>query len=87
MRLSGAEFLQLCSEHREPALEDFNNLIADLGRGEGDSVNKPTPAIDWILGADDDFIGIAIYRDQSLSFLNLLQQVIDSHGLGSMLLS
>jgi hypothetical protein len=34
-----------------------------------------------ILDADDDFIGIAIHGDKALGFLDLLHQIIDSHGL------
>jgi hypothetical protein len=35
-----------------------------------------------ILGADDDFIGIARHGDKALGFPNLLHQIIDGHGLG-----
>jgi hypothetical protein len=77
---SGAELLELCSQRRKSALEDIDNMIADLGRREGGSVYKSTPTIDWILCADDHLIGIAICSDEALGFLNLLQQVIDVHG-------
>src|SRR5215472_6419030 len=63
---SGTEFLELCSQHRKPALEDIDNKIADLGRPEGGSVYKPAPTIDWILGADDHLAGIAIHCDEAL---------------------
>ena len=82
MGSSGAEFLELCSQRRKSALEDIDYKIADLGRPEGGSVDKSTPTIDWILGADNHLVGIAIYSDEALGFLNLLQQVIDAHGSG-----
>jgi len=56
----GAKFFELCPHRRNPALEDTNDLTADLGCREDGSVYQPTPAIDLILSADDDFIGIAI---------------------------
>jgi hypothetical protein len=77
---SGAEFLELCSQLRKSALEDIDYKIADLGRPEGGSVDKSTPTIDWILGADDHLVGIAICDDEALGFLNLLQQIIDAQG-------
>jgi hypothetical protein len=49
----GAEFFELCPHRRKPALEDTNDLTADLGRREGGSVYKPTPAIDLILRPDE----------------------------------
>jgi len=55
----GAEFFELCPHRHKPALEDTYDLTADLGRREGGSVYQPTPTIDLILRADDDFIGIA----------------------------
>ena len=72
--------MELCSQRRKSALEDIDYKIADLGRPEGGSVDKSTPTIDWILGADNHLVGIAIYSDEALGFLNLLQQVIDAHG-------
>src|SRR5215470_4657282 len=57
----GAESFELCPHRRKPALEDTHDLTADLGCREGGSVYKPTPAIDLILRADDDFIGIAAF--------------------------
>jgi len=78
----GAEFFELWPHRHKPALEDTDDLTADLGRHEGGSVYKPTPAIDLILRADDDFIGIAIHRDKALGFLKLLHQFVDCHGLG-----
>ena len=44
-------------------------------------VYQSPPAIDLILSTDDHFIGIAIYDDQALRFLNLLHQIIDGHDL------
>jgi hypothetical protein len=58
-----AEFLELCPHGRKPTLEDIDDLVANLGRREGGSVYKPTPTIDFILGADDHLIGIAIHGD------------------------
>ena len=58
-----------------------NDLTAYLGCREDGSVYTPTPAIDLILRADDDFIGIAIHGDKALGFLNLLPQIVDGHGL------
>ena len=78
----GAKFFELCPHRRNPALEDTNDLTADLGCREDGSVYKPTPAIDLILRADDDFIGIAIHGDKALGFLNLLPQIVDGYGLG-----
>ena len=79
----GAEFFELWPHRHKPALEDTDDLTADLGRHEGGSVYKPTPAIDLILRADGDFIGIAIHGgDKALGFLNLLHQFVDCHGLG-----
>jgi len=78
----GAEFFELCPYRHKPALEDTDDLTADLGSRESGSVYKPTPTIDLILRADDDFIGIAIHGDKALGFLNLLHQFVDCHGLG-----
>jgi hypothetical protein len=79
--------------HRESLIIGFQRTLlaeprrtargcTDLGRREGGSVYKPTPTIDLILRADDDFIGIAIHGDEALGFLNLLHQFVDGHGLG-----
>ena len=80
----GAEFFELCPHRRNPALEDTNDLTADLGCREDGSVYKPTPAIDLVLSADDDFIGIAIHGDKALglNLRGLLPQIVDGHGLG-----
>ena len=75
------EFFELCPHRRKPPLEDIDDPIADLGRGENGSVYKPAPAIDLIMSTDDHFIGITIYDDQTLRFLNLLHQIIDGHDL------
>jgi hypothetical protein len=41
----GAEFFELCPHRHKPALEDTDDLTADLGRRKGDSVYKPTPTV------------------------------------------
>jgi hypothetical protein len=41
------------------------------------------PTIDFILGADDHLIGIAIHGDEASRLLDLLHQIIDGHGLVS----
>jgi len=81
----GAEFFELCPHRRNPALEDINDLTADLRCREDGSVYKPTPAIDLVLSADDDFIGIAIHGDKALglNLRGLLPQIVDGHGLVS----
>jgi hypothetical protein len=63
----GAGIPELCPHRRKPALEDSDDLVADLGRGEGGSVYKPTPTIDFILGTDDHLIGIAIHGDEAVA--------------------
>jgi hypothetical protein len=63
-------------------LEDIDDGFADLGRRKGGSVYEPTPTIDFIFGADDHFIGVAIHPDKALSFLNPSHQIVDAHGLG-----
>src|SRR6202011_3387276 len=77
-----AEFLELCPHRRKPTLEDIDDLAANLGRREGGSVYESTPTIDFVLGADDHLIGIAIHGDEALGLLDLLHQIIDGHGLG-----
>ena len=79
----GTKLLELCPHRRKPALENIDNLIANLGRREGGSVYGPTPTIDFILRADDHLIGIAIHSDKALGFLDLLHQIIDGHSLVS----
>ena len=81
----GAEFFELCPHRHNPALEDTNDLTADLGCREDGSVYKPTPAVDLVLRADDDFIGIAIHGDKALglNLRGLLPQIVDGHGLVS----
>src|SRR6266446_7773028 len=78
-----AELLALCPQRGEPLLERGNDVIADLGRREGDPVYKPTPTIDLIFGADDHLIGIAIHSDEALRLLDLLHQISDGHALVS----
>jgi hypothetical protein len=73
-----AEFLELCPHRRKPTLEDIDDLAANLGRREGGSVYKPT--IDFVLGADDHLIGIAIHGDEALGLLDLLHQIRNGHG-------
>ena len=70
--LFDAKLLELCPHCRKPALEDGDDPVANLGRCEGDSVYESTPTIDFILGTDDHFIGIAIHSDEALGFLDLL---------------
>jgi hypothetical protein len=65
----------------KPALEDIDDCVADFGRREDSSVYKPTPAIDLIFGPDNHFISAVIHCDEAFHFLNLFDQVIDSHGL------
>ena len=61
----------------------IRDSVASLGLGESGSVYEPTPGIDFILGADDHFIGIAIHGDETLSLLDLPHQIIGGHGLVS----
>jgi hypothetical protein len=75
-----AEFLELCPHRRKPTLEDIDDLAANLGRREGGSVYEPTPTIDFVLGADDHLIGIAIHGDEALGLLDLLHQIRNGHG-------
>jgi hypothetical protein len=79
----GAGIPELCPHRRKPALEDSDDLVADLGRREGGSVYKPTPTIDFILGTDDHLIGIAIHGDEALGLLDLFHQISDGHDLVS----
>jgi hypothetical protein len=76
-----AEFLKLCPHRPKPALEDIDDLVADFGRREADSVYKSTPNVDCIFGPDDHLIGIAIHGDEALGLLDLLHQIIDRHGV------
>jgi hypothetical protein len=76
-----AEFFKLCPHRRKSALKDIDDRVADLGRGKDSSVYKPTPAIDLIFGANDHFISSAVNRDEALRLLNLLDQIVDGHGL------
>jgi hypothetical protein len=76
----GAQFFELFPHRLEPALEDIDDLVANLGGSEDDPVYEPTSAIDLIFGADDHFIGISIHRDEALRVPNLLHQIIDGHG-------
>jgi hypothetical protein len=75
-----AELLELCSHCRKSTLEDVDDLAADLGSRERGSIYETTPTIDFILGADDHLIRIAIHGDEALCLLDLLHQIIDSHG-------
>jgi hypothetical protein len=59
----GIEFFELCPHRRKPLLKYTDDLIADLGRGEGSSVYESAPSIDLILSTDDHLIGIAIHND------------------------
>jgi hypothetical protein len=77
------ELLELCSHCRKSALEDADDLVANLGRREGGSVYQSTPTIDLILGADDHLIGIVIHGDEALRLLDLSHQIVGGHGLVS----
>jgi hypothetical protein len=77
-----AAFFELCTHCCKPVLEDIDDRVADLGRRKGGSVYEPTPTIDFIFGADDHFIGVAIHPDKALGFLNPSHQIVDAHGLG-----
>src|SRR5271169_1896364 len=77
--LFAAKLLELCSHCRKSALEDADDLVANLGRRESGPVYESTPTIDLILGADDHLIGIAIHGDEALGLLDLLHQIIDGH--------
>src|SRR5580704_10718697 len=77
-----AAFFELCTHCCKPVLEDIDDGFADLGRRKGGSVYEPTPTIDFIFGADDHFIGVAIHPDKALGFLNPSHQIVDAHGLG-----
>jgi hypothetical protein len=77
----GAEFLKLYPHRCKPALKHIDDVVANLGRCEGGSVYQPTPTIDFVLSADDHFIGIAIHVDEAFGFFNLLRQLVDGHGL------
>jgi hypothetical protein len=78
-----AEFLELCPHRRQPALQDPDDLLANLGRRKGGSVYQPTPTTYFILCADDHLIGIAIHGDEALGLLDLLHQIRDGNGLVS----
>jgi hypothetical protein len=82
-RCSAPSFSSSSRNPRKPALKDIDDLVANLGRREGDPIYKSTSAIELIFGADDHFIGISIHGDKALRFLNLLPQIIDGHGLRS----
>jgi len=69
--LFNAELLNLCPHCRKSALENANDLVANLGRRESGSVYDTTPSIDLIFGADDHLIGIAIHGDEALRLLDL----------------
>jgi len=77
-----AAFFELCTHCCKPVLEDIDDRFADLGRRKGGSVYEPTPTIDFIFGADDHFIGVAIHPNKALGFLNPSHQIVDAHGLG-----
>jgi hypothetical protein len=79
----GTKLLELCPHRRKPTLEDADDLGANLGCRKTGSVYKSTPAINFILRADDHLIGIAIHGDEALGLFELLHQIIDGHGLVS----
>jgi hypothetical protein len=74
-----AELLELCSHCLNSALEDADDLVSNLDRRKGGSVYQATPTIDFILGADDHLIGMAIHIDEALRLLDLSHQIIDGH--------
>ena len=41
-------------------------MVANLSRREGGTVYEATPAIDFVLGADNHLIGVAIHGDEAL---------------------
>jgi hypothetical protein len=49
----GTKLLELCPHRRKPTLEDADDLGANLGCRKTGSVYKSTPAINFILRADD----------------------------------
>jgi hypothetical protein len=57
----GTKLLELFPHRRKPTLEDADDLGANLGCRKTGSVYKSTPAINFILRADDHLIGIAIH--------------------------
>ena len=76
------ELPELRSHRRQPAFEDTDDLAANIGRRDGSSIHEPTPTVDFILGADDHLIDIALYSDEALGLLDLPHKIID--GLGAL---
>jgi hypothetical protein len=65
----GTKLLELCPHRRKPTLEDADDLGANLGCRKTGPVYKSTPAINFILRADDHLIGMrytAMRRSVSL---------------------
>ena len=82
LRYSAPSFPSSASQRRQPAFEDTDDLAANIGRRDGSSIHKSTPTADFILGADDHLIGIAIHSDEALGLLDLPHKIID--GLGAL---
>jgi hypothetical protein len=64
-----------------PEFEDTDDLAANIGRRDGSSIHESTPTVDFILGADDHLIGIAIHSDEALGLLDLPHKIIDGLGV------
>ena len=77
-----SKLAELRSHRCQPAFEDADDLAANIGRRDGSSTHEPTPTVDFILGADDHLIGIAIHSDEALGLLDLPHKIID--GLGAL---
>ena len=59
-----------------------SSAIIGFPLGIGRRVFEALPStIDFVLSADDHFIGIAIHVDEAFGFFNLLRQLVDGHGL------
>ena len=54
----------------------------NIGRHDCSSIHESTPTVDFILGADDHLIGIAMHSDEALGLLDLPHKIID--GLGGL---
>src|SRR5260370_39288589 len=77
-----AAFFELCTHCCKPGLEDIDDRFADLGRRKGGSASEPKPTIDFIFGADDHFVGIAMHPAETPRSLDSAQQSGDDHGVG-----
>ena len=52
-----------------------------ISAADGSSIHESTPTVDFILGADDHLIGIAIHSDAALGLLDLQHKIIDGLGV------